>query len=170
MKLENWPIEKFIEYTRNPRKNDHAVQSVAKAIKEFGFKVPVLATSDGSVIDGHLRLKAAKFLELTEVPVLIADDLTDTQIKAFRLSVNKLSELATWDFELLTEELEELKIESLDLTTLGFSDFDFKRLERQFAKQIKNENKLTSESCEVDTDSLGDFLKCPKCGFLIEDR
>ena len=94
---ETWPIDKLIEYARNPRKNDHAVDRVAAAIREFGFRVPVVAKSDGTVVDGHLRLKAAKKLGLTEVPVVLADDMTDLQIKAFRLSVNKMAELAEWD-------------------------------------------------------------------------
>jgi GNAT superfamily N-acetyltransferase len=85
---ETWPIDKLIEYARNPRKNDHAVDRVAAAIREFGFRVPVVAKSDGTVVDGHLRLKAAKKLGLTEVPVVLADDMTDLQIKAFRLSVS----------------------------------------------------------------------------------
>ena len=74
---ETWPIDKLIEYARNPRKNDHAVDRVAAAIREFGFRVPVVAKSDGTVVDGHLRLKAAKKLGLTEVPVVLADDMTD---------------------------------------------------------------------------------------------
>lgn len=92
--FKTWPIERLTEYARNPRKNDHAVDGVAAAIREFGFRVPIIAKSDGLVVDGHLWLKAAKKLGLTEVPVVLADDLTDAQIKAFRLSVNKVAEWA----------------------------------------------------------------------------
>jgi ParB-like chromosome segregation protein Spo0J len=95
--FETWPIERCIEYARNPRKNDHAVDKVAAAIREFGFRVPICAKIDGTVVDGHLRLKAAKKLGLTEVPVVLADDMSEAQIKAFRLSVNKVAELADWD-------------------------------------------------------------------------
>lgn len=117
---ETWPIGKLIEYARNPRKNDHAVDRVAAAIREFGFRVPVVAKSDGTVVDGHLRLKAAKKLGLTEVPVVLADDMTDLQIKAFRLSVNKMAELAEWDDELLALELGELHAADFDMALLGF--------------------------------------------------
>ena len=117
---ETWPIDKLIEYARNPRKNDHAVDRVAAAIREFGFRVPVVAKSDGTVVDGHLRLKAAKKLGLTEVPVVLADDMTDLQIKAFRLSVNKMAELAEWDDELLAIELGELNAADFDMALIGF--------------------------------------------------
>ena len=119
---ETWPIDKLIEYARNPRKNDHAVDRVAAAIREFGFRVPVVAKSDGTVVDGHLRLKAAKKLGLTEVPVVLADDMTDLQIKAFRLSVNKMAELAQWDEDMLKIELEELSELGFDLELTGFTD------------------------------------------------
>jgi ParB-like chromosome segregation protein Spo0J len=120
--IEHWPIDKFIEYVRNPRKNDHAVDRIASAIKEFGFKVPIIAKSDGSIVDGHLRLKAARKLKLDTLPVLIADDLTDAQIKAFRLSINKMAEIAEWDEELLALELEELQVLDFDLGLIGFDE------------------------------------------------
>jgi len=118
--FETWPIERCIGYARNPRKNDHAVDKVASAIREFGFRVPIVAKSDGTVVDGHLRLKAAAKLGLTEVPVILADDLTETQIKAFRLSVNKVSEFAEWDVDLLKLEFEDLDAAGFDLTLTGF--------------------------------------------------
>lgn len=119
--VEQWEIGRLIEYVRNPRKNDHAVDRIASAIHEFGFRVPILAKSDGSVIDGHLRIKAARKLGMTTVPVLLADDMTDLQIKAFRLSVNKMAELAGWDDELLKIELSELKGAEFDLSLTGFA-------------------------------------------------
>ena len=119
---ETWPIEKLIYYASNPRKNDHAVDNIAAAIHEFGFRVPVIAKSDGTVVDGHLRLKAAKQLGLKEVPVVLADDMTDTQIKAFRISVNKIAELADWDMELLSLEMGDLKDEGFDLSLIGFDE------------------------------------------------
>jgi len=118
--LEHWPLDRFIEYARNPRKNDHAVDRIAAAIREFGFRVPMLAKSDGLIVDGHLRLKAARKLGLETVPVMLADDMTDSQVKAFRLSVNKMGELAEWDNELLTLELKGLDDEGFDLEMLGF--------------------------------------------------
>ena len=118
--FETWPIERCVEYARNPRKNDHAVDKVAAAIREFGFRVPICAKSDGTVVDGHLRLKAAKKLGLTEVPVVLADDMSEAQIKAFRLSVNKVAELAQWDTELLALEFTELEDMGFDLSLTGF--------------------------------------------------
>jgi ParB-like chromosome segregation protein Spo0J len=83
--IEQWPLARFIHYVRNPRKNDHAVDRMAASISEFGFKVPVLAKSSGDVIDGHLRLKAAQKLAMSEIPVIVCDDWSDAQVKAFRL-------------------------------------------------------------------------------------
>ena len=119
--LEHWPLERFVEYIRNPRKNDHAVDRTAAAIYEFGFRVPILAKSDGLVVDGHLRLKAAKKLGLETVPVMLVDDMTDAQVKAFRISVNKVAEFAEWDEELLALEVGELKGMDYNLDLLGFS-------------------------------------------------
>ena len=104
LKVEQWPIDRPIEYARNSRKNDAKVDQMAAAIREFGFRIPIVAKSDGSVVDGHLRLKAARKLGLTEVPVALADELTDAQIKAFRLIG------AEWDNELLALELGDLRV------------------------------------------------------------
>lgn len=120
LQFETWPIERCIEYARNPRKNDHAVDKIAAAIKEYGFRVPIVAKSDGLVVDGHLRLKAAKKLGLTEVPVILADDMTDAQIKAFRLSVNRVAQEAQWDNDLLKIELQDLDANGFDLSLTGF--------------------------------------------------
>ncbi len=119
--LEQWPVSDLIEYARNPRKNDHAVDKVAAAIREFGFRVPILAKSDKTVVDGHLRLKAAKKLGLETVPVMLCDDMTDAQIKAFRISVNRVAEFAEWDDELLRVEFAELGDLGFDLELTGFS-------------------------------------------------
>src|SRR5260370_38914478 len=72
--IQTWPIERLVFYARNPRKNDAAVERMCDSIREFGFKIPVLVRSDGEVVDGHLRLKAARKLEITEVPVILCDE------------------------------------------------------------------------------------------------
>ena len=100
-KIQLWPIEKLTPYENNPRQNDSAVTAVAESIKEFGFKQPIVVDKDGVVIAGHTRLKAAKQLELKTIPVLLADDLTPDQVKAYRLADNKTGELAFWDMEKL---------------------------------------------------------------------
>jgi len=105
MKIKNLNLNSLIEYENNPRDNDAAVDAVAASINEFGFKVPIVVDSNLVIVAGHTRLKTAKKLGLVEVPCLIADDLTDEQIKAFRLADNKTAELATWDLSKLEEEL-----------------------------------------------------------------
>src|SRR5438034_5499540 len=85
--IEMWSIDRLVFYARNPRKNDAAVDRMCASIREFGFKIPVLARSDGETVDGHLRLKAARKLRLTEVPVTPWDEWTQAQVKAFRLMV-----------------------------------------------------------------------------------
>jgi DNA modification methylase len=115
-----WPISRFVPYARNPRKNDAAVDRMAASIREFGFKIPVLARSDGEVVDGHLRLKAAKKLGLKQVPVILCDEWTPAQVKAFRLMVNRSVTWAEWDEDLLSLELLELKGLDFDLGLTGF--------------------------------------------------
>jgi DNA modification methylase len=118
--IEMWPIDRLVPYARNPRRNDAAVDRMAGSIQEFGFKIPVLARSNGEVVDGHLRLKAAKKLGITEVPVILCDEWSDAQVKAFRLMVNRSVGWAEWDEELLGLELSELKDLDFDLALTGF--------------------------------------------------
>ena len=120
LKVETWPIERCVMYARNPRKNDEQVDRMASAIREFGFRIPIVAKSDGSVVDGHLRLKAAQKLGLKEVPVALADELTDAQVKAFRILANKSANWAEWDTDLLKLEVQELEELDFDLELTGF--------------------------------------------------
>jgi hypothetical protein len=124
--VEQWPVAR--PYARNPRKNDAAIDKMCAAIREFGFRIPVVARSDGSVIDGHLRLKAAQRLGLDEVPVALADDLTEAQIKAFRLLANRSAAWAEWDDELLALELQDLKGLDYGLALTGFDAGELPRL------------------------------------------
>ena len=123
--------DSLVEYARNPRKNDVVVDKMVACIKEFGFRIPIVAKSDGTVIDGHLRLKAAKKLGLKEVPIVIADDLSDAQIKAFRLVANQSANWAEWDEELLKLEFEELQDANFDLNLTGFDLNEIDRLLQQ---------------------------------------
>src|SRR6266550_1641711 len=120
--IQIWPIERLVFYARNPRKNDAVVDRMCGSIREFGFKIPVLARSDGEVVDGHLRLKAARKLGLTEIPVILCDEWTPAQVKAFRLMVNRSVTWADWDEELLAVELQEIQESDLDLSLTGFED------------------------------------------------
>ena len=154
--FETWPIDRLIEYARNPRKNDHAVDKVAAAIREFGFRVPIVAKSDGLVVDGHLRLKAAKKLGLAEVPVVLADDMTDAQVKAFRLSVNKVAELAEWDDELLALEFDELREMGFDLDVIGFDADEIAALTASTVKEGLTDDDAVPEAPEEPITREGD--------------
>lgn len=118
MEIIEKKIENITPYEKNPRKNDEAVDAVANSIKEFGFKVPIVIDKDGIIVAGHTRYKAAKKLRMKSVPCIVASDLTDEQIKAFRLADNRTAELAEWDMELLTEELDEIL--NIDMSEFGF--------------------------------------------------
>lgn len=120
LNVKMMPIGDVVPYEKNPRLNDQAVDAVASSIREFGFKVPIVVDSKGVVVSGHTRLKAAKALGLDEVPVIVADDLDDTKIKAFRLADNKVAELADWDESLLIKELEELTDLDYDMGQFDF--------------------------------------------------
>jgi DNA modification methylase len=118
--IQSWPVSKLVPYSRNPRKNDQAIERMAASINEFGFKIPILARSGGEIVDGHLRLKAAQKLELQEVPVILCDEWSEAQVKAFRLLVNRSATWADWDQELLTLEISELDTLDFDLSLTGF--------------------------------------------------
>ncbi len=118
MNVEQWPIDKVIPYDNNPRDNDDAVEAVANSIKEFSFQQPIVVDKDGVIIVGHTRLKAAQKLHLAEVPVSVAENLTDEQVRAYRLADNKTAEFADWDWDRLTEELD--SIVDIDMEDFGF--------------------------------------------------
>lgn len=111
-------LAELVPYENNPRDNSKAVNAVAESIKEFGFKNPIIVDKNGCIVAGHTRLKAAEKLGLDEVPVIVADDLSDEQVKAFRLADNKTAELAEWNFELLETEL--AGISEIDMSAFGF--------------------------------------------------
>ena len=154
MEIINKKVEELIPYEKNPRNNDEAVEYVANSIKEFGFKVPIVIDKDGVIIAGHTRLKAAKQLGLNEVPCIIADDLSEEQIKAFRLADNKVSEQASWDFELLDEELDGL---TFDMKEFGFDGIEI---------DWEDIDDLSDDSYEEPTHRM---LECPKCHHIDRD-
>lgn len=126
-------------YEKNPRHNDDAVQAVAESIREFGFKVPIVIDSGNVIVAGHTRWKASGILGLSEVPCIVADDLTPEQVKAFRLADNKVAELSDWDYELLDSELDGL--EDWDMSKFGFS---VKEVDREVAR-IEDKKRKISE-------------------------
>lgn len=119
-------VDELIPYVNNPRDNSGAIDAVASSIKNFGFKVPIVVDKDCEIVTGHTRLLAAKKLGMDQVPVIVADDLSEAEIKAFRLADNKVAELAEWDWSLLDIEIEELKNmdPDFDLEEFGFEDLD----------------------------------------------
>lgn len=118
MRVESWDVRSIRPYPFNPRKNDDAVEAVAASIREYGFRQPIVVDADGTVVVGHTRLKAAKRLGLDRVPVVVASDLTPEQVNAYRLADNKTAEIATWDEDMLREEL--LSLDTFDAEEFGF--------------------------------------------------
>ena len=146
-------LEELTPYENNPRFNDEAVEYVKNSIKEFGFKVPIIIDKNNIIVAGHTRYKASLELQLDEVPCIIADDLSEEQIKAFRLVDNKVSEKAEWDFELLDKELADLDI--------NMEDFGFEDIKIDWASVDEiNENNYEKPESEK--------LRCPLCGGIDE--
>lgn len=176
MKIEYINIADLKPYENNPRHNDDAVDAVAASIQEFGFKVPIVCDKNNVVVTGHTRLKAAKKLGMREVPCIHADDLTDDQVKAFRVADNKVSELATWDMDKLSVELDSI---DLDMSAFGVDIGEFKTDESQIEDDdgwYGDERERTNDAYNlglIDYDSLtDDFWQMPtihKTDFIPND-
>ena len=142
MQITNKQISELKDYENNPRLiNDEAVDKVVKSISEFGFKVPIIVDKDNVIVAGHTRKLAAQRIGLDTVPVIVADDLTEDQIKAFRLADNKVAEFSDWDFEKLEEEISSLENE--------FTGFSTEEIEKMFSTGDEEET----------FDDVGDNLK-----------
>ncbi|HHJ7436735.1 TPA: ParB N-terminal domain-containing protein [Streptococcus pyogenes] len=135
-------LSEITPYKNNPRNNDEAVGPVAESIKEFGFKVPIVVDKNGEIINGHTHYKAAQKLGLETVPVIVADDLSEEQIKAFRLADNKVGEIAVWDLDLLNEELNDIL--DLDMSAFGF----------ELEIDDENQENLDADFEEIEDDSV----------------
>jgi DNA modification methylase len=168
--IETWLTDKLVFYVRNPRKNDAAVDRMCGSIKEFGFKVPVLARSDGTVVDGHLRIKAARKLGITEIPVILCDEWTESQVKAFRILVNRSATWAQFDEELLSLELQELAAAEFDLGLSGFDDQEVARLlEAGDATQGLNDEDSVPDAPEAPITRPGELWNLGNHKLLIGD-
>lgn len=169
MQIYDKPLEWLTPYDNNPRNNDEAVEPVANSISEFGFKVPIVATSDGEIINGHTRWKAAKKLKLKTVPVIIADDLTEEQVRAFRLADNKVAEIAQWDIELLLSEIE--SVDNLDMTLFGFTDSDYTLddFEDEETDTDISEDEIESEGDSVSSVEYGDIYQLGRHRLMCGD-
>ncbi len=165
------PLAWFLPYGKNPRKNDKVVGRMADSIKEFGFAVPCLAKSDGELIDGHLRLKAAVLMKMPEVPVILCDNWSDAQVKAFRLLVNRSVAWAEWDLGALALEFGELKALEFDLSLTGF---DMKEIDSFLLPAATPEEDEVPPVPDAPVSRTGDLwvmgstVKCPHCGTVNE--
>lgn len=163
MKVQNMSIQDVKPYENNPRDNDGGVDAVANSIKEFGWQQPIVVDKDNVIIVGHTRYKAAKKLGLKEVPVVIASNLSDEQVKAYRLADNKTGELTDWDFGMLNSELTELS--NIDMTEFGFDESDLDLASSwDDAGSLDDYEEPESQNGGVDEEEFC----CPKCGYKAE--
>lgn len=165
-------IKELIPYEKNPRKNDKSVDKVAQSIDQFGFRVPVVIDKDNVIVCGHTRYKAAYKLQLASVPCVVADDLTDEQIKAYRLADNKVGEDSEWDMDLLHGELSD--IIDIDMTDFGFDVPDLEE-EPEEPEYYGAERERTFEAYnlyDVDGGRLTEYWQMPvikKCKHIPTD-
>ena len=150
MQIYDKRLDEIKPYENNPRHNDNAVDAVANSIREFGFKVPIVVDSEGVIVAGHTRYKAAQKLGLQTVPCLVADDLNEEQINAFRLADNKVGELATWDLDTLKVELD--NIGEIDMGDFGFSFDDDETAPADPPEAKINDEYCLQVECETEAD------------------
>lgn len=155
MKIEYKKIKELKPYENNPRFNDEAVKYVKESIKQFGFKVPIIIDKNNVIVAGHTRLKASEELGLKEVPCIVADDLSEEQIKAFRLADNKVSEKSEWNYDMLDTELG-------DILDINMEDFGF--LEQNI--DWSSVDDLSGETYEKPEHNM---LECPSCHHIDRD-
>lgn len=157
MKIEMRKLSDIKPYPGNPRKNNGAVDAVARSIEEFGFQQPIIVDTDFVIACGHTRHRAAEQLGLEKVPVIVAHDLTPAQIKAFRIADNKTAELAEWDYDLLPLELSDLQGLNFDLDLLGFSETDLAKLLNADLQEGLTDPDETPEPPDEPITQLGDL-------------
>ena len=155
LEIKYIPIDNIKPYKNNPRLNEDAIPYVMNSIKEFGFKNPIILDKNNVIVAGHTRLESAKRLDMKEVPVIYADDLTEEQVKAFRLADNKVAEKSMWDYTKLDEELE-------DILDIDMSMFDFNINTDDLELDYDNENEVEDINKKL--------CRCPKCGHINEEK
>lgn len=157
IQIEMIPLKQLLPYRNNPRKNDGAVEYVKNSIMQFGFQVPLVVDKDNVIVCGHTRYKAAVKLNIREVPCVRADDLSDDQVRAFRLADNKVAEKSRWDVDKLEDELADLP--DIDMSMFGFN----------VGGDEDTEERLT-EGSELATSAFEDGYKyeCPNCGLKFD--
>lgn len=160
-------IEEISPYENNPRNNDEAVDAVAESIQEFGFKIPIVISGDNVVVAGHTRIKAAKKLGMKEVPCIVADNLNEEQIRAFRLADNKSAEIATWDEEKLEQEL--AQIMNIDMSVFGFDGEDTAFADEVVDDKYTINTKIPQYEVTGDCPTISEMLDDEKANYLIEE-
>lgn len=155
MQVEMRPIDSIRPYPGNPRSNEGAVASVAKSIQAFGFRQPIVVDAQGIIVVGHTRWKAARQLGLTEVPVHVANELTEEQCRAYRIGDNRTNELAEWDTDKLREEF--LSLGDIDISAMGFTDESL-RMSLGLSMQGKNPDSIPKAPTEAITKPGGVWL------------
>lgn len=185
-------ISQIHPYENNPRNNEAAIEPVAQSIKSFGFRVPILIDQKGTIIAGHTRYEAAKRLGMDKVPCILVDDLTDAQIRAYRIADNKVSEASSWNNDVLRAEMDALKALDVDLSSTGFNDVELDGLLRDmddsdfegfFTEPVQQPPKAADTSPEAESQQSeqpvphqsavtqqGDskLIQCPHCGEWFE--
>lgn len=162
MEINYQNVDALIPYINNPRHNDQAVDAVASSIKNFGFKVPIVVDKGNEIVAGHTRLKAAKKLGIEEVPTIVADDLDDNQVRAFRLADNRVAELADWDEEILANEL-------IDIDDIDMSDFGFEELESELEIEEVEEDEFDEEPPEEPNAKYGEVYQLGRHRLMCGD-
>ena len=155
LEIKYIPIDGIKPYKNNPRLNEEAIPYVMNSIKEFGFKNPIILDKNNVIVAGHTRLESAKRLDMKEVPVICVDDLTDEQVKAFRLADNKVAEKSLWDYSKLDEELD-------SILNIDMSMFDFDINTDDLELDYDNENEVEDINKKL--------CRCPKCGHINEEK
>ena len=159
MKIEIVDINTIKPYENNPRKlKDSAIEKVAKSIKEFGFRQPIVVDKEKIIVVGHTRYRASKKLGLTNVPITIADNLTPEQINAYRIADNRTNEEAEWDIELLKSELKDLQLKDFDLDLTAFDEDQLNNFLFEEKEGLTDEDAVP-ETPEEPITKLGDIWK-----------
>ena len=159
MNIVYQPLDALVPYIRNPRVTEKAVSKVAASIQAFGFLVPIVVDKDNVIVAGHTRLLAARKLGLEEVPTVTADDLSEDQVRAYRLVDNRVAEMSVWDEPLLADALD-------------FIGDEFDMIDFGFEPEKEERNERIDTSMEFDEDDFGDEAfeyECPECGFHFSE-
>lgn len=167
MQVQQMSIHDIVPYENNARFNDEAVDYVKNSIKEFGFKQPIVVDKDNVIIAGHTRYKAAREIGMKTVPTIVADDLTEEQVKAYRLADNKTGEIAEWDFDKLLVELQDLELNSeLDMADFGFDATIEAKLDQDEMDEIDD---IEEELPEEPISKMGQIYQLGRHRLMVGD-